>query len=104
MGVVLDLPWARATDDAGVPALLRGAGYEVLALALRDDAVTLDEVAGRHAGLDTKVALMLGTEGQGLSDAWLDGADTVVTIPMAAGVDSLNVAAAAAVAAYALRR
>lgn len=104
MGVVLDLPWARATDDAGVPALLRQAGYEVVALALRDDAVTLDEVAGRHAGLDTKLALMLGTEGQGLSDAWVDGADTIVMIPMAAGVDSLNVAAAAAVAAYALRR
>lgn len=104
MGVVLDLPWARATDDAKVPALLRDAGYEVVALALRDDAVTLDEVAARHAGRDTMLALMLGTEGQGLSDAWVDGADAVVMIPMAAGVDSLNVAAAAAVAAYALRR
>ncbi len=87
-----------------MPGLLREAGYEVVALALRDDGVTLDEVAERHAGRDTKLALMLGTEGRGLSDAWVDGADTVVMIPMAAGVDSLNVAAAAAVAAYALRR
>jgi tRNA G18 (ribose-2'-O)-methylase SpoU len=104
MGVVLSLPWARATDDRAVPEVLRSAGFEVVALALRDDAVSLDEVAVRHAGTDTRLALLLGTEGQGLSEAWLRGADTVVTIPMAAGVDSLNVAAAAAVACYALRR
>lgn len=104
MGVVLALPWARAVDDADVPRVLHEAGYEIVALALRDDGVALDEVAARHAGRDTRVALMLGTEGQGLSDAWVEAADTVVTIPMAAGVDSLNVAAAAAVAAYALRR
>jgi len=104
MGVVLSLPWARAVDDASVPASLSEAGYEVVALALREDAVTLDEVAQRHAGQDTKLAILLGTEGRGLSEAWLEGADTVATIPMAAGVDSLNVAAAAAVACYALRR
>lgn len=104
MGVVLSLPWARATDDGAVPAVLRAAGYEVVALALRADAVSLDEVAARHVGRDTRVALLLGTEGQGLSGAWIDGADTVASIPMAAGVDSLNVAAAAAVACYALRR
>ena len=104
MGVVLSLPWARATDDGEVPAVLRKAGYEVVALALREDAVSLDEVAARHVGRDTRVALLLGTEGQGLSGAWIDGADTVASIPMAAGVDSLNVAAAAAVACYALRR
>ena len=104
MGVVLSLPWARATDDGAVPEVLRSAGYEVVALALRDDAVSLDEVAARHAGRDTRLALLLGTEGQGLSEEWLRGADTVASIPMAAGVDSLNVAAAAAVACYALRR
>jgi tRNA G18 (ribose-2'-O)-methylase SpoU len=91
-------------DDSTVPDVLREAGYEVVALALRDDAVTLDEVAARHAGRDARLALLLGTEGQGLSDAWLAGADTVARIPMAAGVDSLNVAAAAAIACYALRR
>ena len=104
MGVVLSLPWARAADDATVPAALGSAGYEVVALALRDDAVSLDDVAARHAGRDTKLALLLGTEGQGLSDSWLSGAATVARIPMAAGVDSLNVAAAAAVGCYALRR
>jgi tRNA G18 (ribose-2'-O)-methylase SpoU len=104
MGVVLSLPWARAKDDEAVPAVLKAAGFEVVALALRDDAVSLGEVAARHAGRDTRLAVLLGTEGRGLSDAWVSGADTVVTIPMAAGVDSLNVAAAAAVACYALRR
>lgn len=104
MGVVLSLPWARAVDDETVPAMLSAAGYDVVALALRDGAVTLDDVAARHAGRDSKLALLLGTEGQGLSEAWVSAADTVVTIPMAAHVDSLNVAAAAAVACYALRR
>jgi len=104
MGVVLSLPWARASDDEAVPAVLKAAGYEVVALALRHDAVSLAEVAARHAGRDTRLAVLLGTEGRGLSDAWVSGADTVVTIPMAAGVDSLNVAAAAAVACYALGR
>lgn len=103
MGVVLSLPWARAKDDEAVPAVLKAAGYEVVALALREDAVSLGEIAARHAGQDTKLAVLLGTEGRGLSDAWVRGADAVVTIPMAAGVDSLNVAAAAAVACYALR-
>lgn len=104
MGVVLRLPWARAVDDAGVVPTLREAGYEVVALALRDDAVTLDAVAARHAGRDSRLAVLLGTEGAGLSDGWIAAADTVARIPMAAGVDSLNVAAAAAVACYALRR
>jgi tRNA G18 (ribose-2'-O)-methylase SpoU len=103
MGVVLDLPWARAADDTAVPGLLRSAGFDVVALALRDDAVPLDEVAVRHRGRDVPLAILLGTEGQGLSTSWLAGADTVARIPMAAGVDSLNVAAAAAVACYVLR-
>ncbi len=104
MGVVLSLPWARATDDRAVPGLLRSAGFEVVALALSDDAVQLDEVAARTRAGDDRVAILLGTEGRGLSPAWIEGADTVATIPMAAGVDSLNVATAAAVACYALRR
>jgi tRNA G18 (ribose-2'-O)-methylase SpoU len=104
MGVVLSLPWARATDDQAVPGLLRSAGFEVVALALSGDAVPLEEVAARTRGGDDRVAILLGTEGRGLSPDWVEGADTVATIPMAAGVDSLNVAAAAAVACYALRR
>lgn len=104
MGVVLGLPWARAVDDESVPAMLKAAGYEVAALALSDGAVPLDSLAQRHSGRDTKLAILLGTEGQGLSEAWQEGADVVVKIPMMLGVDSLNVAAAAAVACYALRR
>ncbi len=104
MGVVLSLPWARASDDDAVPGLLRQAGFEVIALALREDAVSLDDVAAGHRDRDARLAILLGTEGHGLSPGWLQGADTLATIPMAAGVDSLNVAAAAAVTCYALRR
>jgi len=70
------------------------------ALALTDDAVSLDELA---AAPPERLAIVLGTEGDGLSHGALEGADVVVTIPMARGVDSLNVAAASAVALWALR-
>ncbi len=69
------------------------------ALALSDDAVPLREYA---ADRPDRVALVMGTEGDGLSRDALDTADAVVTIPMRAGVDSLNVASAAAVALWAL--
>ncbi len=81
---------------------LRKAGFTVAALAVSEHAVELDDAARRLHG--RRVAIVLGTEGAGLSPRWvLAGADLVVTIPMAAGVDSLNVAAASAVACYALR-
>jgi tRNA G18 (ribose-2'-O)-methylase SpoU len=80
--------------------MLAGLGFELAALALSPDAVTLDEYA---AAPPQKVALVVGTEGDGLSRAALAAADTVVTIPMLHGVDSLNVASASAVALYALR-
>ena len=70
------------------------------ALALADDAVSLDELA---ADPPERLALVLGTEGDGLARRTIAGVDTVVRIPMAGGVDSLNVAAAGAVAAWALR-
>ena len=70
------------------------------ALALADDAVPLDVFA---AARPAQVALVLGAEGDGLSARALASADTIVTIPMAGGVDSLNVASAAAVAMWALR-
>jgi tRNA G18 (ribose-2'-O)-methylase SpoU len=100
MGAVFSLPWARL--PGGEPGgLLRAAGFTVAALALRPDAVTL---AGFAASLEPgqKVALLLGTEGAGLSPAWLAAADVVVQIPMHAGIDSLNVAAASASACYAV--
>jgi tRNA G18 (ribose-2'-O)-methylase SpoU len=100
MGTVLQVPWTRLPEWPCGAALLREAGFEVAALALSDDAVTLDAYA---AAPPERVALLLGTEGDGLSRAALQAADAVVTIPMLHGVDSLNVAAASAVALWALR-
>jgi tRNA G18 (ribose-2'-O)-methylase SpoU len=81
--------------------MLRAGGFHVAALALSEDAVGLDEFA---ANAPDRVALVLGTEGDGLARRTVEGVDTVVRIRMAGGVDSLNVAAAGAVAAFALRR
>lgn len=100
MGAVFSLPWARL-DERGL-APLKEAGFTLVAMALREDAVTLDEYAA-GVGPDDRIALLMGTEGAGLSDEWLAAADVVVTIPMGHGIDSLNVAAATAVACYALR-
>ncbi|KGN38719.1 TrmH family RNA methyltransferase [Knoellia subterranea] len=100
MGTVFQVPWTRIDPWPGGMDLLRDNGFTVAALALSDDAVSLDELA---ANPPERLALVLGTEGDGLSRRTVDGADVVVTIPMAGGVDSLNVAAAGAVAAWALR-
>jgi len=100
MGTVLQVPWTRLDDWPAGAAQLRDAGFDVAALALSDDAVTLDEYV---AAPPDRIALLLGTEGDGLSRAALQASDTVVTIPMLHGVDSLNVAAASAVALWALR-
>jgi tRNA G18 (ribose-2'-O)-methylase SpoU len=100
MGTVLQVPWTRMGDwDAGA-AQLREAGFTIAALALDDAAVDLADFA-RHP--PARVALVLGAEGDGLSRSALGAADTIVTIPMQHGVDSLNVAAAASVALWALR-
>lgn len=103
MGAVFSLPWARLPDHHDAPARLREAGFTVAALALGEAAVDLADFA---LGLDpsAKVAILLGTEGHGLSQRWIDGSDIVVRIPMHAGIDSLNVAAASAIACYVLSR
>ena len=101
MGTVFALPWARLPEGVDLGGLLHGAGFELAALALTDDAISLDEFAVRSPG-SRKLALLLGTEGHGLSASWLAAADAVVRIPMHAGVDSLNVAATSAIAGYAL--
>lgn len=101
MGTVLQLPWTRLPEWPEATALLHNAGFTVAALALDDGAVTLDEFAKTPP---ERVALLLGTEGDGLSRNALRGADLTVTIPMLHDVDSLNVAAASAVALWALRR
>ncbi|MGV9192943.1 TrmH family RNA methyltransferase [Microbacterium sp. MC2] len=105
MGTVFQVPWTRlpewaAADGPSGTAVLHDAGLHVAALALADDAVPLDVFA---AARPERVALLMGAEGDGLSRRALAAADTVVTIPMSGGVDSLNVAAAAAVALWALR-
>ncbi len=146
MGTVFQIPWTRIGDDVrdwaaeGVP-LLHDLGFATAAMALSDDAITLDELAaltGRPsraaapvehgmtggsaaapgAGGSTTapgagapgaatgpqpLALVFGTEGDGLAEATIARCDHTVRIPMDHGVDSLNVAAASAVAFYALR-
>ena len=100
MGTVFQVPWTRIDPWPGGIEVLKVAGFTVATLALADDAVSLDELA---ADSPERLALVLGTEGDGLSHHTLAAADLTVTIPMAGGVDSLNVAAAGAVAAWALR-
>src|SRR5665811_2312879 len=94
MGTVFQVPWTRLEEWPAGLEELRAAGFTVVALALADDAVSLDELA---ADLPERLALVLGTEGDGLSSHAVAAADVVVRIPMAGGVDSLNVAAASAV-------
>ena len=100
MGTVFQVPWTRLPEWRDAREALHDAGFELAALALADDAVSLDEFSAHRP---ERVALMLGAEGDGLSRRALEAADTVVTIPMAGGVDSLNVAAASAVAIWELR-
>ncbi|WP_026554800.1 TrmH family RNA methyltransferase [Arthrobacter sp. 35W] len=100
MGTVFQIPWARLEDWPADMELLHAAGFTTAALALTDDSLTIDGLAARK---DDKLALILGTEGEGLSDATLQAARCTVKIPMRRGVDSLNVAAASAVAFWACR-
>ncbi|UJP38860.1 TrmH family RNA methyltransferase [Cellulomonas palmilytica] len=100
MGTVFQVPWTRVDPwPAGVETL-REAGFVSAALALSDDAITLDDLV---ADLPDRLALVLGAEGHGLKPTTVAACDLVVRIPMAGGVDSLNVAAAAAVAFWATR-
>ncbi|MCF3963286.1 TrmH family RNA methyltransferase [Streptomyces fuscigenes] len=100
MGAVLQVPWTRTAGGPGDVADLRAAGFTVAALCLSERAITLDALAERD---EPRLALVFGTEGAGLTAATLAAADVHVRIPMDAGVDSLNVAAASAVAFYATR-
>jgi tRNA G18 (ribose-2'-O)-methylase SpoU len=100
MGAVFKVPWTRIDPWPGGLKVLRDNGFTVAALALGDGATSLDDLA---ANPPERLALILGTEGEGLSRRAIKGADLVVKIPMAGGVDSLNVAAASAVAMWALR-
>jgi tRNA G18 (ribose-2'-O)-methylase SpoU len=96
MGAVFAVPWTRVDHRVGPDALADG-GFERLALTPAADATPLDRVAP-----SPRIALLVGSEGPGLSKRWLAAADRRVRIPMHASVDSLNVSAAAAIALYAL--
>lgn len=100
MGTVFQVPWTRVEEWPSGLHDLREDGFTVAALALTDDSITLDELV---ASPPEKLALVLGTEGDGLSRGAVEAADLVVRIPMAGDVDSLNVAAASAVAFWATR-
>jgi tRNA G18 (ribose-2'-O)-methylase SpoU len=101
IGHVLTVPWTRATPWPAALDALKDAGFRTLALTPAPGAEPIDTLATAR---DDKVAVLLGAEGPGLSDDALALADTRVRIPMAPGVDSLNVAAASAVAFHRLAR
>lgn len=100
MGAVFQVPWTRLPAGRQARALFEAAGIPLAALALEEGAVSLEDFAARRP---ERLALVLGTEGAGLSAHARASADHIVRIPMAGGVDSLNVGAAAAVALWALR-
>ena len=105
MGTVFQVPWTQIGDTAAQwphPGLdrLRAMGFKTAAMALRDDSVSIDDPA---LMAEERLAIILGTEGDGLAAATIADCDYTVRIPMADGVDSLNVAAASAVAFWQLR-
>lgn len=109
MGTVFQIPWtylgAKGDEDSAWPSkgisLLKELGFKTVAMALCDDSVSID-----HPALlaEDKLAIILGTEGDGLAACTISGCDYTVKIPMAHDVDSLNVAAASAVAFWELGR
>ncbi|MBP5326312.1 MAG: RNA methyltransferase [Bacteroidales bacterium] len=102
MGTVFQMPWTYIEnwDDIGAQRL-RDLGFSSVALALSPDAVAIDDKTLMSL---ERIALVLGTEGDGLPEKTLEACDYVAMIPMQQGVDSLNVAAAAAVAFWQLRK
>lgn len=100
MGTVFQVPWTRIDPWPKGIGLLQEAGHVVAGMTLADDSITLDELAARG---DARMSLVFGTEGHGLSAGADRAMDLRVRIPMAGGVDSLNVAASSAVAFYATR-
>ena len=99
MGTVFQIPWTYFRKDEPWTQTLRGMGFATAAMALKEDSLRLDDPRLREC---EKLAVVLGTEGDGLASATLADCDYTVMIPMAHGVDSLNVAAASAVAFWEL--
>ena len=100
MGAVFSTPWTRLPDWYDALPDLSARGFTTLALTLAPDSEPIERAV---VGVD-RLALVLGSEGHGLSDRWERSADRRAVIPMAAGIDSLNVAAATAVACYVAAR
>jgi tRNA G18 (ribose-2'-O)-methylase SpoU len=100
MGTIFQVPWTRIDPWPGGLSLLREQGFVTAALALSENSISLDDLS---ADLPERLALILGSEGDGLSLNTIAASDVVVRIPMIGGVDSLNVAAASAVALWATR-
>ena len=100
MGTVFQIPWTFFPEGKPWYAQLRELGFKSAALALKDDTLSIDDPRLLQ---EEKLAVVLGSEGDGLSDASIDGCDYTVKIPMYHDVDSLNVAAASAVAFWELR-
>ena len=98
MGTVFQVPWTYLAED-WLPEL-KNAGFKTAAMALSDDSVSIDDPALRA---EDRLAVVLGTEGDGLALNTISSCDYTVRIPMYHGVDSLNVAAASAIAFWELR-
>lgn len=99
MGNVFLIPWTYLPESSDWTQLLRDLGFRTVAMALRNDSVRLDDP---RLAAEEKLAIVMGTEGDGLASSTIASCDYTVRIPMYHGVDSLNVAAASAVAFYEL--
>lgn len=101
MGNVFKIPWTYFDDNDDYIPHLKNSGFTTVAMALRSNTVDIDDPV--FESMD-KIAVILGTEGEGLKSSTIESCDFTVKIPMANGVDSLNVAAASAVAFWQLRK
>ena len=104
MGTVFQIPWTfLGTENTNQPPadlqVLKSLGFKIAAMALNDDSIS---IADPRLASEEKLAIVLGTEGDGLADCTIDGCDYTIRIPMSHSVDSLNVAAASAVAFWQL--
>ena len=101
MGTVFQIPWAYLSEERPWTELLHDLGFRTAAMALCGDSL---DIADPRLAAEEKLAVVLGTEGDGLAPQTIAHCDYTVRIPMSHGVDSLNVAAASAVAFYQLAR
>ena len=99
MGTVFQVPWTYLDCESSWQDALHALGFKTAAMSLRDDSLPIYDAALMG---EEKLAIVLGTEGDGLASGTIDDCDYTVRIPMSHGVDSLNVAAASAVAFYQL--